>query len=105
MKEISKSSLIPLLAVFLITSAVLLYISHMADHRASNALLRRYCDDPARHVALVKRILTKDEPAGTGTRRPYIIAAKLIYIVQQEVNEPVQTYLERLHTTIVASCN
>lgn len=105
MLEKLKHPLVGLMAVFMVASAVMLYVAHMADNRAGTALLRRYCDDPAAHVALVKRILTKADPADGGTRRPYIIAAKLIYIVHQNVNEPVPSYLQRLHTSIVASCN
>lgn len=98
------SPLAGLVGVFVIAAGLLWFVTQMAEQRGAEVLLRRYCDDPVRHVALVKEILTEQEPAGTQKRRPYIIAAKLLYIVQRGANEPVQTYLERLHRSVVSAC-
>ncbi len=98
------SPLAGLAVVFVIAAGALWFVTQMAQQRGSEVLLRRYCDDPARHVALVEDILTKAEPAGTKKRRPYIIAAKLLYIVQRKTNEPVQAYLERLRQSVVSAC-
>ena len=93
-----------IVAVFAIVAAILVLVTQMAAQRADDTLLRRYCGDPDYHVALVEKILTKSDPAGKEKRRPYIVAAKLLYIVQQNANEPVQSYLERLRITIISAC-
>ncbi len=98
------SPLLGVFAIFIIAAGALWFVTQMAEKRGSEVLLRRYCDDPARHVALVRDILTKSEPAGEKTRRPYIIAAKLLYIVQRKANEPVPAYLERLRQNVVSAC-
>jgi len=98
------SPLAGLAVIFVIAAGLLWLVTQMAEQRGAEVLLRRYCDDPARHVALVGDILTKAEPAGANRRRPYIIAAKLLYIVQRKANEPVQSYLERLYQSVVSAC-
>ena len=67
--------------------------------------MSRYCDGPEAHLALVERILTETEPAGEGSRRRYIIAAKLIYLIPQEDGESNQDYLRRLDQRIRQTCN
>ncbi len=104
MPERRKSPFGIIVVVFGIVAMILIFVTWMAEQRADDTLLRRYCGDTDYHVALVKKILTKSEPAGKENRRPYIVAAKLLYIVQQNANEPVQSYLERLRITIMSAC-
>jgi len=104
----SKRGLPPLAGlavIFVIAAGTLWFVTQMAEKRGSVVLLRRYCDDPAKHVALVGDILTKARPAGQNKRRPYIIAAKLLYIVQRKANEPVPAYLKRLHKSVASACH
>ncbi len=75
-----------------------------AEWRADNVLLPRYCDDAQAAVALVGRILTSPEPAGFGSTRPYVVAAKLMFLIPRAPGEGTDTYLARLREHIEARC-
>lgn len=77
---------------------------HAADWYAENVSLRRYCGEAEASLALVGRILTDRRPAGTEAMRPYVVAAKLLYLVPQQRDESVPAYLIRLHSQIEANC-
>ncbi|HHI70295.1 MAG TPA: hypothetical protein ENJ91_04785 [Rhodobacteraceae bacterium] len=93
-----------ILIVFAATAAVMLFVFNGADWYANNAALPRYCDNPEKTVAIVEEIMTKDNPAEGKERRPYIIAAKLIFLVPRAEDEPMPTYLMRLRGRISESC-
>ncbi|PHS79687.1 MAG: hypothetical protein COB59_00555 [Rhodospirillaceae bacterium] len=90
--------------IFAITAAILISVFNGAEWRAENELLPRYCDNPEAHLNIVHQILTKKTPAGDQTRRPYIIAAKLLYIVPREDEESVDNYILRLRFEVYRSC-
>jgi len=90
--------------IFAITAAILISVFNGAEWRAEHELLPRYCDKPVFHLGLVREILTQETPAGGETRRPYIIAAKLLYIVPRQDDEPVDAYITRLDFEIQRSC-
>ena len=92
------------LIVFALTTAVMLFIFNSADWYADNAALPRYCDDPARAVQIVQEILTSPTPGEGEKRRPYIIAAKLIFLVPQGQGESMPDYILRLRDKISQSC-
>lgn len=93
-----------IIVIFVITAAVMLFIFNSADWYAKKAALPRYCDDPGQAVRIVEEILTSPTPGADEKRRPYIIAAKLIFLVPQEEDEAMQDYLERLRRRISQSC-
>ena len=93
-----------ILVVFGITAAVMLAVFGGADWYANNSALPRYCANPSQAVAIVEEILTSDTPGAGKERRPYIIAAKLIFLVPQEPDEPMEAYLIRLRQRISTSC-
>ena len=64
----------------------------------------RYCENPSETMGLVERILTEDEPSGDEARRPYIVAAKLVFLVPQGDGESVADYLSRLEVEITERC-
>jgi len=64
----------------------------------------RYCKNPSETLYYLEKVLTEERPAQEGSRRPYLIAAKLIYIIPQQRNEPVPDYLRRLETRITEQC-
>lgn len=66
--------------------------------------LPRYCDNQADTLHYLEKVLTESRPAEQENRRPYIIAAKLLYIIPQQRNEPVSDYLQRLETRITEQC-
>jgi len=98
------SGVFRLAVVFGAVAVVLLLLFRFAAWRADGELLFRYCDRPEAHLARVERLLTESEPAGEDARRPYIIAAKLIYLIPQDDGEPNEDYLKRLGQRIRAAC-
>ncbi len=90
--------------VFILTAGIMLFIFNSADWYASNAALPRYCENPRETVMIVHEILTSDTPGEGKERRPYIVAAKLIFLVPQRDEEPIEDYLLRLRDRISQSC-
>ena len=64
----------------------------------------RYCDDPELSLYYLEKVLTEKTPAKNESRRPYIVAAKLIYIVPQLRDESIPDYLQRLKIRIAEQC-
>lgn len=64
----------------------------------------RYCDHPADTLHYLEKVLTEERPAEEQSRRPYIIAAKLLYIIPQQREESVADYLQRLKIRIAEQC-
>ncbi|MCK4711520.1 MAG: hypothetical protein KAT26_01435 [Marinosulfonomonas sp.] len=93
-----------ILIVFGLTTALMLFIFNSADWYANKAALPRYCENPTRAVLIVEEILTSPTPGEGEVRRPYIIAAKLIFLVPQEEDEAMPDYMERLRRRISQSC-
>lgn len=97
-----------ILAVFFFTSVAMLLIFDAAEWYADNSTLPRYCENPADTVEHVREILTSRTPvAGDSTgdsRRSYLVAAKLIFLVPREDAEPMQAYLTRLRGRISETC-
>ena len=85
-------------------AGLLLLIFQAAQWYADKALLPRYCDNPEGHLTLVRQILREATPAGASKRRPYIIAAKLVYLVPRQAGEPIEAYLRRVKARIVETC-
>jgi hypothetical protein len=94
-----------IIIVFSITAAVMLFIFNSADWYATNAALPRYCEDPVQTVEIVREILTSPTPSEGEEKRPYIVAAKLIFLVPQTDGEPVDDYLYRLRRRISEICS
>jgi len=90
--------------VFALTAASMLFIFNSADWYAKNSALPRYCANPQQSVEIVREILTSDTPGEGKERRPYIVAAKLIFLVPQEQGETMQAYMTRLRHRISQSC-
>lgn len=93
-----------ILVVFALTAAVMLFIFNSADWYAKNSALPRYCADPHQAVEIVREILTSNSPGEGEERRPYIVAAKLIFLVPQEESENIDDYIFRLRVKISQSC-
>jgi hypothetical protein len=93
-----------ILVVFFFTSVAMLLIFDSAEWYADNSALPRYCENPAEAVAHVREILTDPAPGAQEPKRPYVVAAKLIFLVPREDAEPLQTYLERVRARISEKC-
>ncbi len=90
-----------LVAVVLV---IMLVISAAAQWYARSVTLPRYCQDPVQTLARVRELLTERRPAGDGDRKPYIIAARLTFLIPREGDEPLDAYLERLQRHIDRQC-
>lgn len=93
-----------ILVVFALTAVVMLFIFNSAEWYANKSALPRFCEKPAQTVAIVEEILSNPTPGEGKERRPYIIAAKLIFLVPREEGEPMPDYLTRLRSRISDSC-
>ena len=90
-----------LVAVILL---ILLAISAAAQWYARNVTLPRYCKDPIQTLTHVRQLLTEQRPAGDGDRKPYIIAARLTFLIPRQPDEPLARYLDRLQRHIDQQC-
>ena len=93
----------PLKLIFII-ALILLGISVAAQWYAGNITLPRYCENPAQTLERVRRLLTQARPAGDGDRKPYIIAARLTFLIPRKSEETLERYLERLQGHIDLTC-
>lgn len=99
-----KSNSLRVAIVIGVAGLVMMGVFRIAGWYADTAALPRYCEDPRGALQRVGRILTESAPAGSEKRRPYIVAAKLIFLVPQEDEEKTPDYLERLNHEISARC-
>jgi len=64
----------------------------------------RYCDHPSYTLDHLKRVLTEARPAKADSRRPYVVAAKLLFLVPQQSEESVADYLARIDLHLRDTC-
>ncbi|MFQ5774865.1 MAG: hypothetical protein ACE5GS_10130 [Kiloniellaceae bacterium] len=89
---------------FAIAALVLTGIFHGAGWYADRVSIPRYCENPAAAVQMVQRVLTEKSPAAGGATRPYLIAAKLIYLLPRRDGETLDAYGARLRRRIAEKC-
>ncbi len=92
------------LVVFAVTGGAMWLIFRFAGWYADTAALPRYCGDPGATIGLVDDILSNPDPIGDARRRPYLVAAKLIFLVPRQSDETKTEYLQRLRVTISENC-
>jgi hypothetical protein len=83
---------------------VMLLISAWARSYSEHVTLPRFCDDPQSALMYLEQVLHEPRPAGDGSRRPYIIAAKLLFLLPREPEETESAYLSRVRQHIENSC-
>ena len=103
LKEIPPFRLWPLVLGVLLT---LLTISFATQWYAQNVSMPRYCEDPVQALEHVRQLLTEESPAGDSfeARRPYIIAAKLLFLVPRKSDEDDTAYLLRIRQHLEQQC-
>jgi len=92
------------LRMILVILALLLFISFAAQWYGRNVTMPRYCEDPVGVIERVREVLINNEPAGGGDRKPYIIAARLTFLLPRESDEQLELYIERLQRHIDVQC-
>ena len=83
---------------------LLVGISFAAQWYSRNVTMPRYCEYSADLLDRVRQVLTEQTPAGSGDRKPYIIAARLTFLVPRKPDEPLNTYLSRLQRHVEQQC-
>ncbi|MEE8496405.1 MAG: hypothetical protein V3S21_07995 [Xanthomonadales bacterium] len=102
-KQTCRASFKPLVAI-LIVMIVLLAISLGSDWYADKVLLPRYCGNVPETVRLLEEVLTEARPAGTRSRIPYLIAAKITVLLPQRSSEDIPAYLQRVQLHLQRTC-
>ncbi len=64
----------------------------------------RYCQNPEQALDYLRRILTELEPSQNDSRRPYVVAAKLLFLMPRRSDESVDRYLARLDQHLREAC-
>ncbi len=92
------------LRVIVPTLLLMLAVSLWIQWYTRSVSLPRYCDDPAGTLVLLRRVLTEERPAGEDQRRPYLVAAKLVFLVPRESDEALEHYLPRVAGRLAEIC-
>lgn len=90
--------------LILIILLILIGISSAAQWYSRNVTMPRYCEDPVTTMEKVYRLLTEKKPAGDGDRKPFIIAARLTFLIPRESDEPLTAYMSRLQRHVDQQC-
>lgn len=83
---------------------LMLLVSAWSSWYANQVTLPRYCDKQEETLQHLEQVLKEPEPAGDNSRIPYIIAAKLIFLVPQQTGENIPDYLERIRLHLRMTC-
>lgn len=92
---------VPLVLVVLI---LLLLISAAARWYAQRVSLPRYCAQPEQFLQHLAAVISEERPAGNRSRREYIVAAKLKYLLPARADESDTEYLRRLRVYLEREC-
>lgn len=83
---------------------LLVLIGWWSKWYAQDISIPRYCENPAVTLQLLERVIVEDSPAGDNSRTPYLIAAKLLFLVPRQGNESVAQYLQRIGLYLRMNC-
>ena len=83
---------------------VMLLISAWARSYSEHVSLPRYCENPQSTLTHLKQVIREPRPAGDSSRRPYIIAAKLLFLLPRQPEETESAYLSRVKIHIKDTC-
>lgn len=83
---------------------LMLAISFAARWYSQQVSLPRYCENPDQTLVHLQQIIAETRPAGEESRRPYIITAKLLFLLPRESNETSQAYIERVKQHLRTQC-
>ena len=93
-----------LAAGFAVAALVLIGVFDAAEWYAERVSIPRYCDSPDATLERVRETLSEQRPASDASTRPYVVAAKLIYLAPRKDGESLEDYLARLRVRIAESC-
>jgi len=90
--------------LILVITATLLLVPVWSYWYADHVSLPRYCKNPELSLQQLEQVIREKKPAGDGERKPYIIAAKLLFLVPQDSNESIPAYLSRIRGILRVQC-
>ena len=88
----------------LVVFGILLLIFYANLWYAAQVSLPRYCQQPGLVLQRLAAIDSENRPAGDKSRRDYIVAAKLEFLVPARADEPMDAYLLRLRALLEENC-
>jgi len=88
----------------LVVFGILLLVFYASRWYVAQVSLPRYCQQPELVLQRLAAINTESRPAGDKSRRDYIVAAKLEFLVPARADEPIETYLQRLRLQLEEKC-
>ncbi len=94
-----------LLPLILVVTAILLAIPLWLNWYSERVSLPRYCNNPQQTLIHLRQILTEPEPAGTESRRPWLITAKLLFLLPRRSDEDINNYLLRVGEYLRKRCD
>jgi hypothetical protein len=89
---------------FAAVALALLAVFQGAEWYADQVSMPRYCADPDAAIERLHEILSQSQPVSDGSMRPYVVAAKLLYLIPQDEGEADEAYLARLRLRIAETC-
>lgn len=92
------------LGIVLVALVILVGISLWSRWYAEAVSTPRYCEDTEQTLKTLAKILTEERPVADDSRAPYLVAAKLLFLVPRRSEEPVADYLVRVHTHLDSYC-
>lgn len=95
--------------VFIVGVALLIIlVNSTAEYRADNDLIYRLCDKRVEVIADLRELLNSKERQGNNVMkntRDSMISAKLLFILPQRPDEPVDSYLFRTQDYLTERCS
>jgi hypothetical protein len=88
----------------LVVLVVLLLVFRASGWYAGQVSVPRYCEQQELMLQHLTLINTQDRPAGDSSRRNFIVAAKLEFLLPRMADEPVDAYIRRLRTQLEQQC-
>ena len=92
------------LPVVVTVLAVSVLLSMGAGWYGEQVSVPRYCANQVQTRVQLERILTRKRPAGDASRKPYVLAARLLFLLPQGSDEPVPAYLRRVEQHLQEHC-
>lgn len=89
---------------FVVVALVLMGVFDAAEWYGGQVSIPRYCGSTDATLERVRETLSEQRPASDASRRPYVVAAKLMYLIPRNSGEPLESYLARLRLRIAESC-
>jgi hypothetical protein len=88
----------------LVVLALLVLVSAAADWYSRQVSLPRYCDQPELALARLETLYAGNGPARHESRRDYMVAAKLEFLLPRAAGEAPRAYRQRVLRALEQQC-